>query len=110
PGIDRSPRGRRGARVLAHRGPLVDGPAVAPPLLGAGHDRRTRPRRLPRTRGRTLVPSSLILRSLGAIARLCRDGAGPRVRPCAAPAAREPSNTSLSCCSWRSHWAVEPPP
>ena len=36
--VDR-PRGRRGPRVLAGRGRLVDRPPAAPPLLGGGHRR-----------------------------------------------------------------------
>ena len=57
PARGRRPRGRGGARVVAHRGPLVDGRAAAPALLGGRHLRRPRPRRLPRAGGGPLVPA-----------------------------------------------------
>ena len=111
PGVGRPPRGRRRARVVAHRGPLVDRPAAAPPLLGGGDDRRARPRRLPRARGRTLVPPSLIRRSLGAIARLCRDARRPRgFRHAQRTVARDRRVPRRRAARGRSCWAVEPPP
>src|SRR4051794_15113113 len=59
PGGRRPPRGRRRARVVAHRGPLVDGPSAAPALLGGRDPRRPRPRRLPRAHGGWVVPPPL---------------------------------------------------
>ena len=77
PLASRRPRRRRRPRVVADRGPLVDGRAAPPPLLGGRDRRRPQRRRLPRPRVRRLVqrteglnrlegparPSSLDLRS-----------------------------------------------
>ena len=85
--------------------------AAAPPLLGGGHRRRARPRRLPRARatdaGSAIADSFAVSVQSGGCAVTA---GGPRVPACAATAAREPSSTSPSCCSWRSCWAAAPPP
>src|SRR3954463_1105730 len=57
------PQRRRRGGVVADRGPLVDREAAAAPLLGGGHRRWSRSRRLPRSRAGGLVRPALALRA-----------------------------------------------
>ena len=60
PAGGRRPRGRRGARVLARRGPLVDRPPDPPPLLGDRDRGRALSGGLPRDRARYLVQTEVM--------------------------------------------------
>src|SRR5262249_696918 len=55
----RPPRCGRGPGVLAGRGPLVDGAAAAPALLGGGHHLRARRGRVLRSDQREMVAPAL---------------------------------------------------